>query len=45
MEFVKLLKKIEKLNAIIYKLVRDREINEKERKVIDNIVEEKDYNY
>ena len=34
---------VEKLKAIIYKLVMKKELSEQEKEIIDKIVEKKDY--
>jgi hypothetical protein len=35
--------KIDELKNLIYKLTREKELSEREREIIDKIVEEKDY--
>lgn len=40
---MKTLENVQKLKTIIYKLVNDIELSENERKVIDEIVEKRDY--
>ena len=34
---------IEKLKAIIYKLAREKELDEQEKEVIEKIIEDRDY--
>ena len=34
---------IKELETIIYKLVRERELSEQDKEIIDNIIENKDY--
>jgi len=38
-----LIQEIERLKAIVYKLAREKELSEQERKIIDKIVEDRDY--
>ena len=43
MEPTEHIQEIERLKAIIYKLTREKELNEQEKEVIEKIIEEKDY--
>ncbi len=43
MEFIEYTQELEKLKVIIYKLVREKELDDKEKEVIEKIVEDKDY--
>jgi len=37
------MEEIKKLKVIIYKLTREKELNEQEKEVIEKIIEDKDY--
>jgi len=43
MEFTEDTQETEKLKAIIYKIAREKELNEEEKEVIEKIIEDKDY--